>query len=228
MAAARASLLLIFRRMDKPVSMKEEKIKVDYLPLAVFIAGVLALAFGPYFGLSPGPVGLAAGFAALIVGRKKAKSMVKDFDWNSFLFIAGIFVGIGSLESTGVLTDFVNGVGGLGITSPAIMLAIVIWVSVGASSFMDNVPYTVLMIPVCTQLASIMSINPFPLLFGMLIGTGIGGNITPVGATANVFAVGMLEKRGYKVKLKEYMKISVPFSIIAVIVCHVLLQLLWL
>jgi Na+/H+ antiporter NhaD/arsenite permease-like protein len=73
-----------------------------------------------------------------------------------------------------------------------------------------------------------MSINPFPLLFGMLIGTGIGGNITPVGATANVFACGMLEKRGYKVKLKEYMKISVPFSIIAVIVCHVLLQLLWL
>lgn len=226
--AALLSLLFIFRKMNKNVSIKEEKIKVDYIPLVVFIAGVLALAFGPYFGLRPGPVGLAAGFASLIVGRKKAKSMIKDFDWNSFLFITGIFVVIGSLEVTGLLTDFVNSVGGLGITSPTIILAIVIWVSVAASSFMDNVPYTVLMIPVCNQLAALMGVNPFPLLFGMLIGTGIGGNITPVGATANVFACGMLEKRGYKINLKEYLRISLPFSIIAVIVCHILLQLLWL
>jgi len=70
--------------------------------------------------------------------------------------------------------------------------------------------------------------NPFPLLFGMLIGTGIGGNITPVGATANVFALGILEKHGYKIKLKDYLKISVPFSIIAVLVSHILLQLLWM
>jgi len=222
------SLLFIFRGMNKKVSIKEEKIKVDYIPLAVFIAGVLALAFGPYFGLSPGPVGLAAGFAALVVGRRKSRKMMRDFDWNSFFFIAGIFVVIGSLETTGLLTDFVNGIGGLGITSPAIMLTIVIWVSVAASSFMDNVPYTVLMIPVCNQLAALMNISPFPLLFGMLIGTAIGGNITPVGATANVFACGMLEKRGCKVRLKDYLKISMPFSIIAVIVCHVLLQLLWL
>jgi Na+/H+ antiporter NhaD/arsenite permease-like protein len=222
------SLLFVFRHMNKTVKIEEKKIKVDYIPLVVFIAGVVALAFGPYFGLRPGPVGLAAGFASLIVGRKKAKSMIKDFDWNSFFFITGIFVVIGSLEITGLLTDFVNGIGGLGITSPTIMLAIMIWVSVVASSFMDNVPYTVLMIPVCNQLAAIMNISPFPLLFGMLIGTAIGGNITPVGATANVFACGMLEKRGYKINLKDYLRISLPFSISAVVVCHILLQLLWL
>jgi Na+/H+ antiporter NhaD/arsenite permease-like protein len=122
----------------------------------------------------------------------------------------------------------VNGVGSLGISSPAVMLAILIWISVAASSFMDNVPYTVLMIPVCNQLATLMGVSPFPFLFGMLIGTGIGGNITPVGATANVFACGMLEKRGCKVRLKDYAKISLPFSVIAVVVCHVLLQLIWL
>jgi Na+/H+ antiporter NhaD/arsenite permease-like protein len=49
-----------------------------------------------------------------------------------------------------------------------------------------------------------------------------------VGATANVFACGMLEKRGYKIHLREYLKISLPFSIAAVVVCHILLQLLWL
>ena len=227
-AAALFSLLYTFRGMNKTVRIPKERIKVDYIPLVVFVAGILALAFGPYFGISPGPVGVAAGVASLAVGRKKAKSMLTEFDWNSFFFITGIFVVVGSLEISGLLQDFVTGIGGLGITNGVIILAIVTWVSVAASSFMDNVPYTVLMIPVCNQLAAAMGMNPFPLLFGMLIGTGIGGNITPVGATANVFALGILEKHGYKIKLKDYLKISVPFSIIAVLVSHILLQLLWM
>jgi Na+/H+ antiporter NhaD/arsenite permease-like protein len=110
-------------------------------------------------------------------------------------------------------------------------LAIVTWISVALSSFMDNVPYTVLMIPVCTSLAAYPSMgmsNAFPFLYGMIIGTGIGGNITPVGATANVFACGMLEKRGHKIKLKEYLKISVPASVISVLVAYLLVQLLWM
>jgi len=226
--AALMSLLVMFRRMDKKVSMPARCIKLDYVPLAIFLAGVAALAIGPYFGLSPGVVGVAAGIASLAAGRSKAKSMLMDFDWNSFFFIMGIFVVIGSLEASGLLVDFVGAIGGLGISDAAVLLALVIWISVAASSFIDNVPYTVLMIPVCMQLAAAVGMNPYPLYFGMLIGTGIGGNITPVGATANVFAMGILEKHGYKVKLKEYMKISVPFSLVAVLVSHVLLQLLWL
>jgi Na+/H+ antiporter NhaD/arsenite permease-like protein len=62
----------------------------------------------------------------------------------------------------------------------------------------------------------------------MLVGTGIGGNLTPVGAAANVLACGMLEKRGYKVKFGEYLKIALPYSMSAVFFTHILLQLIWL
>jgi Na+/H+ antiporter NhaD/arsenite permease-like protein len=93
---------------------------------------------------------------------------------------------------------------------------------------MDNVPYTILMIPVCKSLAASIGIAAWPLLYGMIIGTGIGGNITPVGATANVFACGVLEKHGYKVNLIEYMKISVPFSVAAVLTAHILIQIIWI
>jgi len=226
--AALLSLLYTFRHMNKPVKISREKIKVDYVPSVVFVAGVVALVASSYIGVTPGVVGVLVGIVALLVGGRKAKKMMKEFDWNSFFFITGIFVVIGSLEITGLLSDFVNGVGGLGITNASVMLAIIIWLSVAASSFIDNVPFTVLMIPVCNQLASLMGVSPFPFIFGMLIGTGIGGNITPVGATANVFACGMLEKRGCKVKLKDYLKISLPFSVIAVLVAHVLLQFLWM
>jgi Na+/H+ antiporter NhaD/arsenite permease-like protein len=62
--------------------------------------------------------------------------------------------------------------------------------------------------------------------FGMLVGCGIGGNITPVGATANVLACGMLEKRGYKIELGKYMALSLPFSVVATAIPHLLLQLI--
>ena len=85
-----------------------------------------------------------------------------------------------------------------------------------------------LMIPVCAEVANTLGINPFPFYFGMLVGTGIGGNMTPVGATANVLACGMLEKRGYKVKLNEYLALAAPFSISAVLAVHLLLESIWL
>jgi Na+/H+ antiporter NhaD/arsenite permease-like protein len=226
--AALGSLLIIFRRFNKHVKLPEEKVKVKTLPLLIFVGAVMSLAFGPHLGLRPGLVGLFAGLLSLAVARKKAFHMLKEFDWNSLLFITGIFVVISSLEITGLLTDFVNAIGGLGIANASVMLAIIIWTSVAASSFIDNVPFTILMIPVCEQLAQIMAVSPFPFLFGMLIGTGIGGNITPVGATANVFACGILEKHGYKIRFVEYAKISLPFSIIAVMVAHIMLQILWM
>jgi Na+/H+ antiporter NhaD/arsenite permease-like protein len=77
-------------------------------------------------------------------------------------------------------------------------------------------------------MAQSIGVNPFLLYFGMLVGTGIGGNITPVGATANVLACGMLEKRGYKIRLGEYLKISIPFSCVAVLVVQILLILVWM
>jgi Na+/H+ antiporter NhaD/arsenite permease-like protein len=96
------------------------------------------------------------------------------------------------------------------------------------SSFIGNVPYTVLMIPVCSYVAINLGVNPFVFYFGMLVGCGIGGNITPVGATADVLACGILEKRGYKIELGKHMPMSVPFSVAPVLVAHLLFQLIWL
>ncbi len=228
-AAAMLTLAWMFRKMNKPVKAEKERIKVDYVPTAVFAGGVIALVAGHYAGFSPGIIGLAVGLVSLAVGRRNLRKMVvKDFDWNSFIFITGIFVVIGSVQATGLLSDFVNLIGGAGVANASVMLAIIIWTSVAASSFIDNVPYTVLMIPVCSQLAALAGVSPFPFIFGMLIGTGIGGNITPVGATANVYACGILEKNACKVRLKDYLKMSVPFSVVAVLVAHVLLQLIWM
>jgi Na+/H+ antiporter NhaD/arsenite permease-like protein len=189
---------------------------------------VAALVIGPEFGLRPGIVGFTAGVIALIMGRKDLRSMLVDFDWNSFLFIMGVFMVIYTLNKSGLLNDFAEKAVHSGVNNPSSLLAFLTWISVALSSFMDNVPYTILMIPVCQSLAASLGIAAWPFLYGMLIGTGVGGNVTPVGATANVFAIGILEKQGHKIKLKEYLKISVPFTIAAVLTAHLLLHFIWL
>jgi Na+/H+ antiporter NhaD/arsenite permease-like protein len=223
-----ATLLFQFRAMRKPVSITAETIATTKSASVLFAAGVAGLVIGPEFGLRPGFIGLLVGIIALYMGRADLKEMVLEFDWNSLLFIMGVFIVIYALNASGLLKDFSELVIRSGIDSPHAMLAFLIWISVALSSFMDNVPYTILMIPVCQNLAAFFGIEAWPFLYGMLIGTGIGGNITPVGATANVFAYGILEKHGRKVQLGRYLKLSIPFSLTAVLVAHLLLQVIWM
>lgn len=224
---ALGTLLVQFRNLKNPVTVAPEAVDTTKGATALFVLGVAALALGPEYGVRPGIVGLVVGIIALYMGRRDLKEMLVDFDWNSFFFIMGVFMVIYTLNASGLLKDFADLVVYAGIDSPVLMLAFLVWISVALSSFMDNVPYTILMIPVCQNLAAVFGIEAWSLLYGMLIGTGIGGNITPVGATANVFACGILEKNGYKVPLGRYMKLSIPFSIGAVLACHILIQIIW-
>ena len=82
----------------------------------------------------------------------------------------------------------------MGINNPSILLVFLVWVSVGISTFIDSSAYTVLMIPVAQQLATLSNMSVWPLLFGTLIGTGSGSNILPMGAATNVFACGFSRK----------------------------------
>ncbi len=224
--AALLTLLFYFRDLNNAVQIVPEKVAVTHGPLWVFVLSVLALAFIPM--KHPGTVGLVVGLASLYIGRTLIREMIREFDWDTLWFLVGIFVLIATVEEIGLLKDFTTWLAGTGLKSPTLYLIMLVWGSVLLSAFMDNVPYTILMIPVCNYLAESLGNSPWPFYFGMLVGTGIGGNITPVGATANVLACGMLEKRGYRIDLWDYMKISVPFSIAAVLPVHLLIQWLWL
>ncbi|MDD5604431.1 MAG: SLC13 family permease [Dehalococcoidales bacterium] len=225
-------LLLTFRKLNNKVALQPEEVEITFKPVILLVVSVAALAFIPWESLGVwnhrGLVGLILGLVCLAFAGRNVKNWLKEYDWNSIFFLIGIFILIFSVNKVGLLEDFANLLINTGISSPALYLGVIIWVSVLLSSFIDNVPYTVIMLPVCSMLASSLGVNPFPFYFGMLIGTGMGGNLTPVGATANVLACGMLEKRGYRIKMGSYIKIAWPFTIAAVAVSHVLLQLIWL
>jgi len=232
--AAMFVLLYKFRAMNNCVErIEEETVEIkSHIPMIIFIVSVVVLSLPILTAGIPlvnqGTVGFFVGVGALLYNRKNAKEMHDEFDWASIFFLVGIFIIITTVEKVGLLRGFANWMALTGLKSPTAYLFIFVWLSVLLSSFIDNVPYTVLMIPVCSYVATNLGVNPFVFYFGMLVGCGIGGNITPVGATANVLACGMLEKRGYKIELVKFMALSVPFSVVAAAVPHLLLQLIWL
>ncbi len=228
------TLAVQFRKLNNQVSIPEEKIKVRWTASILFLASVVVLSIVPWNSIGnwnhPGLVGLALGAICLPIGASRGsfKEMIKESDVTTLAFLVGIFVAVAAVQNVGLLNDFSTWLGGIGLKSTFIYLTIFTWLSVLLSAFVDNVPYTVLMIPVCAGVANALGVSPFPFYFGMLAGTGIGGNITPVGATANVLACGMLEKRGIKVELGKYMAIAVPFSVAAVLAVYILIAIFWL
>lgn len=83
------------------------------------------------------------------------------------------------------------------------------------------------MLPVAQQVAASVGASPYLIMFGLMVGTSLGGNITPIGASANVVAMGMLRKRGIEVSFPEFMKVGVPFTLAAVVTASLLVYLLW-
>jgi len=227
-AVALAWLLIPFRHMNARFDLPTAPVRVRPGAALLFGGGVVALAIAPYLGIRIGLIGLAVGLFALLLQARRAGAMLREFDWDSFLFITGTFVLVGSMETTGLLEQLAALIGSAGLRSPAALTGFFVWISVTVSAVVDNVPYTILMIPIVRMVATQVGVSAIPLLFGMLAGIGSGGNITPVGATANVFACGILEKQGHKVRTLEFMKLSLPFTVIAVAAIHLLIWLVWL
>jgi Na+/H+ antiporter NhaD/arsenite permease-like protein len=107
------------------------------------------------------------------------------------------------------------------------MYTVIVFASVLISAVVDNIPYVLTMLPVVTGVASAMGVEPYVLYFGLLVGATLGGNITPIGASANITGIGILRKEGHEVRAKDFMKISVPFTLTAVLSGYLFIWIFW-
>ena len=152
---------------------------------------------------------------------------LKDIDLQTLLLLAGLFVVIGSLTYNGVIDDISRILVQLGGSNLFLMYTLIVWASVLFSAFIDNIPYVATMLPVVAGIAQRMGCDAHVLYFGLLVGATLGGNLTPIGASANIAAIGILRKAGYEVKTSEFLRIGVPFTLIAVLVGYLFCWFVW-
>ncbi len=232
--ASMGVLYLFFRKERKKLEAEHAKKPVKtWVPAILIVLMICSLALSSFFNggfdYFPAVICLFYASAGLLWFRLRHKTEKKfsltHVDWDSFFLLAGIFILVGTLKKAG----FIDGLAGMleksGGESPFFLYNILVWASVFVSSFVDNIPYAMAMISGVQVLCERLAVNPFVFLFGLLLGTCVGGNITPIGASCNVVSVGILKKNGYRVGFKDFVKIGFPFTIIAVLSSTLLMWL---
>jgi Na+/H+ antiporter NhaD/arsenite permease-like protein len=227
-------LYLLFKKYKEPVSQIEEVKVKTWVPTVLLSLMMLALAASSFWKNKPDYTIAIIALSFAIIGllwhelkHRESISLVKDLDWHTFFFLIGIFILVGSLGYRGVIADIAKTITKITQGNKFLAYTVIVWLSVLLSAFVDNIPYTVAMIPVAKLLAGSLGMGPELFLFGLLIGTSLGGNITPIGASANIVACGMLKKEGYNVTFKEFAKIGLPFTLAAVSVAYLFIWLVW-
>jgi len=227
-------LYLMFRKYKEPIVRIEEVKVKTWFPTILLSMMMLTLAASSFIKAKhPYTIAficLTYGLIGLIwheLKHKESVSLVKDLDWHTFFFLIGIFILVGTLTQRGIVDDIAGFIIKYTKGNAFLAYTVIIWLSVILSAFIDNIPYTIAMIPVAKLVASSLGLGPELFLFGLLIGTSLGGNITPIGASANVVAVGMLNKAKYKVSFADFAKIGLPFTLAAVSVAYIFLWVVW-
>lgn len=154
-------------------------------------------------------------------------SLMKSLDWETALFLLGLFILVGGLRHEGWMDSLALWIINHVPSNLLLMYLFIITISLLISAFVDNVPYLLAMIPVVQHIAESKEM-PLPLLaFGLLVGACLGGNITPIGASANIVAVSFLEKNGYKVTFSSFVAKGLLFTAFAVIPASIVLWSIW-
>jgi Na+/H+ antiporter NhaD/arsenite permease-like protein len=152
---------------------------------------------------------------------------VKAVDYETLLLLLGLFLVIQGITEAGIIDDVASAIASVGGKNMFLLYTIIVWVSVLASAFIDNIPYVATMLPILTGITSLLGIEPYVLYFGLLSGATLGGNITPIGASANITAVGMLKKGGHEVSFGDFMKIGLPFTLVAATTGYLFIWVFW-
>ena len=152
---------------------------------------------------------------------------LKAIDFETLGLLVGLFLMIGGIGNMGVIDALAALLAKLGAGNPFLMYTIIVWASVLISAFIDNIPYVATMIPVIAGIAAEMGIDSTALYFGLLSGATLGGNCTPIGASANITGIGILRKEGYEVANKDFFKIGIPFTLSAIVPAYILIWILF-
>ena len=228
---------IVFRRLRDKTDVEGEPI-ISTVPAALLLAlifGLAAISFipGEIPFLSGGYVmalGIIGVLWYLLAQKKTGREtfeLIKGLDWETIAFLIGIFVVVGAISETGLLADFADFLARVTGGSKLAGFILILAVSILISGFVDNVPYIIVMLPVAGDMAQTMEINRELFLFALLIGSCLGGNLTPFGASANVVAMGIVKKEGYPMSFAKWLKLGGTFTLITTAAAAIVLWILW-
>lgn len=231
-------LAWLFRHEKSAVEKSDSRTVVtDYVPTVLLLLSIVLLITASFIPNKPDITNGLICVGLLVVGliytciKNKKLSVaidpLKSIDFETIGLLFGLFLVIGGISHMGVIDAAANLLAKLGGGNVFVLYTVIVWASVVLSAFIDNIPYVATMLPVVTGLAASLGIEPTLLYFGLLSGATLGGNCTPIGASANITGIGILRKSSYIVKNKDFFRIGIPFTLAAIIPAYIYFWLLF-
>ena len=236
-AATIPVLWFIFRKENNRIDQMPVTEVTNIFPSIALVSTVISLIVASFIPDKPeitnGMLCILIFVFALIyeirINRTKGvfKNSIESIDFQTLLLLGGLFIIIQGITNVGLIEDIGNLFIFISGDSIFLIYTILVWFSVVVSAFIDNIPYVATMLPVVSSISVKLGIDPTVLYFGLLAGATLGGNITPVGASANIAAGGILRKEGHEVSVKEFTSIGIPFTLCAVVTGYILIWLIY-
>ena len=230
-------MMFLFHKDKTPISATGRTVVNDYVPsvmLVLMVASLITASFIPDTpSITNGIICCTLAVLTILIDSVRehqiddAIAAIWSIDIQTLGLLVGLFVVIGGLVHVGIIDDFADLIVKFGGNNLFLLYTIIVWGSVIISAFIDNIPYVATMLPVLSSVTAALGIEPYLLYFGLLSGATLGGSITPIGASANITAVGMLKKEGYEVSFKDFMRIGVPYTLAAVMTGYLYFWFIW-
>jgi len=211
---------------DEKLLIKDKVLLIKSLLVLSFV--FIAFMLHGVLGFESASIALTGAVVLLLISGVDIEEILSEVEWNTILFFVGLFILVGGLKTVGaidMLAEFVLKItkGNLILTSFSIL-----WVSAIASAFIDNIPFVTTMIPLIKHMGEVSNMNLKPLWWALSLGACLGGNGTIVGASANVIAVGLSKKQGYKITFKKFLFEAFPMMILTITIANVYIYLVYL
>jgi Na+/H+ antiporter NhaD/arsenite permease-like protein len=196
------------RRIEDPRLMR--------MALAVMALTILGFLLSRSLGLEGATIALTGAVVLMIIAREDVHEILQTVEWPTLFFFIGLFIVVGGVVKTGLIADLAHAVLSFTGGRTDVAALVVLWMSGILSAIVDNIPYTITMVPLVQELGQ--TVNVEPLVWALALGANFGGNATVVGASANVVVASMSESRGHPISFMHYLKYGVPATLLTMIV----------
>lgn len=231
------ALFFIFRKENDHVEASRNVRVTSYIPSIALIVLVISLIIASFIpntsNLTNGIICITIALIVMMIDTVKTKNKnrvlddLRDVDYQTLILLVSLFLVIEGIKDVGIINDFANFIVKIGGNNTFLLYTIIVWGSALLSVFIDNIPYVATMLPVVQSVSLSLGINPYLLYFGLLSGATLGGNLTPIGASANIAACGLLKKEGKDVSFKDFIKIGAPLTLSALTVGYIFIWCIW-
>ncbi|MFC1477557.1 SLC13 family permease, partial [candidate division KSB1 bacterium] len=237
--SAIASLFVLyyfFRIYRQPVVKQQAGSVKSWFPTYMLVLMIILLSLAPLvdpeFVWLSGTIcmsiaGATAVWSFMRYGGSLTIDLLKKYEYDTTFFLAGVFVLVKTFAAVGLVDDLTGILRAITGEDVLVNYLFIILFSMVISAFVDNVPYITMMIPVTDNMGQALSCSPYLLMYGLLIGSCLGGNITPIGAAANIVSVGILKKEGYETSFWDFVRIGLPFTLVATAAGALFIWFVW-